>query len=185
MPIEPDETDAGGPLPYWLERRDMPDGRTRLHLLRDVPSGDIHEINVTLRPRVIDRSTGRPVLSLWLLDCLAEDEWRDGALHLRIQPADLDLRIDLARGEFRAAGSEPRPLDGLQAFVESAVGDGFGVKKAEAALEPERERAWRRAQRRERLQVIGGFLLLVAFLIFLGWMLYTDPQSLRLRHFYR
>lgn len=118
------------PVPFYLRRRDMPDGRTRLHSISQSEPGDIQGMYDFDSHRVIDRAARTAVLDLWPLDCGSEAEWRDGALDLLVQPGDLRLRIDLARGEYRLGGDETPwvPLDGLQARMEHEIGTGFGYQ---------------------------------------------------------
>jgi hypothetical protein len=182
MSLSPHEADFAEALPANVARRDMPDGRTRLLVLQDFLPNDIKDQNPIDRHRVIDLATGLPVLSLWDLDCASGDEWQGGALDLSIRPAGLNLRIDLARGEFRAGDGIWHPLAEFQLFVELAVGDGYGVRAAWQASEPERERAYYSRRRRDRILVILGAAALALAAIWLAWMLIYHPEDLRRLH---
>ncbi|HYJ53773.1 MAG TPA: hypothetical protein VEW04_11435 [Allosphingosinicella sp.] len=185
MSLSPHEADFAEPLPAGVARRDMPDGRTRILVLRDFLPNDIKDQNPINRHRVIDLATGLPVLSLWDLDCASGDEWQDGALDLVVRPTGLNLRIDLARGEFRAGDGIWHPLAELQLFVELAIGQGFNIRAAWQASEPERERAYYRRRRRDRTVALLGGLILALAAIWLVWMLIYHPEDLRHLHLWR
>jgi hypothetical protein len=167
--IAPDETDFEEPPPYWLERIDFTDGRTRIHLLVDVEPGDIHEIAAVRRHRIVDRVLREAVLNLWPLDCVADHQFRDGVLTLWIEPTKLTLHIDLARRSFRPEGAGWRPIEELQRFAEDAIGPGFGIREKkrpeEERTRPAREEALRPAEVRERRQALLGAIMIVALII--------------------
>ncbi len=176
-----EEHDFADVVPDYLTRIDMPDGRTRLHsTLRSEP----HDIRDEYRyevHRVIDRIARTTILDLWRLDCESNAEWRDGALDLRVQPGDLCLRIDPARGEYRVGGDATwLPIAQLQEHVDREIGTGFGFaieeERREAeyqAAAPERAEANRRERRKgNRDLILCGLFFLALFLL---W--YLDPTG--------
>ena len=165
-----------------IRRLDMPDGRTRLHSVTGYEPGDIRGDYGYDIHRVIDRDHRVLVLDLWRVDCSSEAEWRDGALDLLIQPGDLRLRIDLARGEYCRSGDDAfwLPIDNIQAHVEREIGTGFGFaieadcREAEyKAGAPERAEAARRQCRKD----IRALILYALFFLAMFLLWYLDPTG--------
>jgi hypothetical protein len=182
VPFTPEAHDFDEMVPPYLTRLDMPDARTRLHVLRRGVPGDIQGYNDYEVHRVMDRVARTTLLDLWKLDCESGAEWRDNTLDLLVQPGDLRLRIDAARGEGRIGGDDAPwlPLDELQARVDLEIGTGFGYRLAEErwqaeyeAAAPDRAEAQRRERRKQNLECILAILFFLG--LFLLW--YLDPTG--------
>jgi len=138
MAISLSEYDLADEVPASIQRIDMDDGRTRVHITSGHVPGDYKDLAQRDLHRIIDRQTG-PVLDLWPLDVDSFHEWRDGALDVSVAPTRLQLRIDLGRGAWRAGDAPWRPLDELQAYAEREIGFGFGDHERSRLAEEEEE----------------------------------------------